>query len=59
MNFNELKDSYFTNFEPNSLKMDYLTTHEIANVCLFLTSDASSAIRGVAQKADAGLIKHI
>ena len=50
---------YFTDYEPNSLKMDYLTTNEIANVCLFLSSDASSAIRGVAQKAEGGLIKHI
>jgi len=50
---------YFKKDEPASLKQTYLTAEEIADSCLFLSSDGASGINGVAQRVEGGLIRHI
>jgi len=51
--------NYFKTYEPNSLKQKFLTSEEVAQVCVFLTSDAASAINGSSQKAEGGIVYHI
>lgn len=56
---NQARKDYFNKVEPKSICDDFLNKGEIADVCLFLTADAASAIRGASQRAEGGIIKHI
>ncbi|KNC47733.1 YvrD protein [Thecamonas trahens ATCC 50062] len=49
---------YFVN-EPTSLIARFLDVEEVANVILFISSDAASGINGAAQKAEGGIVRHI
>jgi len=55
----EAVTNYFKTYEPDSLKQKFLTAEEVAQACVFLTSDAASAINGCSQKAEGGVIHHI
>jgi len=50
---------YFRSYEPTSLKQKFQPPIEIANACLFLTSDAASGINGSALLCEGGIVRHI
>eukprot|EP01084_Bolivina_argentea_P172942 299538_1 len=53
----EAERKYFKKYESSSLKQKFLDPHEIANGCLFLTSDAASGINGSAVKIEGGKVR--
>ncbi|MGG2048792.1 SDR family NAD(P)-dependent oxidoreductase [Bacillus amyloliquefaciens] len=50
---------YFKVNEPTSLIQRYATPEEVANTIVFLASDAASAINGIAQRVEGGIIRSI
>lgn len=50
-------EAFFKEFEPDSIKQKFLSTTEIAEATLWLTSDAASGINGSAFKVEGGIIK--
>ena len=54
---NEASTKYFQEFEPTSLKQNFLDPNEIAKVCLFLCSNDASGINGSAIKVEGGIIR--
>ena len=51
--------NYFKINEPTSLLGRFLDVQEVANVVLFLASDAAAGINGAAQKVEGGIIRSI
>eukprot|EP01083_Nonionella_stella_P043840 118326_1 len=51
-----IKD-YFKEHEPDSLRQNFLDPLEVANACLYVSSDAASATNGAAFKVEGGIVK--
>lgn len=51
--------SYFKESEPTSILRRFIDPQEIADVTLFLASEAAAAVNGVGQRVEGGIIDHI
>jgi NAD(P)-dependent dehydrogenase (short-subunit alcohol dehydrogenase family) len=54
-----LKQNYVRDVEPTSLLQRFLQPEEVANVCVFLASEASSAITGASVRSEGGILRYI
>jgi len=52
----EQKKTYFISIQPLSLVQRFLAPEEVANNCVFLCSDAASAINGASFRSEGGIL---
>jgi len=59
MTVKELEEDFFRTFRPTSLLKRFTSAQEVANLAVYLCSEAASATTGAALRADGGVVNQI
>jgi NAD(P)-dependent dehydrogenase (short-subunit alcohol dehydrogenase family) len=59
MSVQELEADFFRSFRPTSILKRFTSAEEVANLAVYLCSEASSATTGAALRADGGVVNQI